>query len=303
MDCQSRTSVSRGFWIAVGLACLLAPIPAQADTLHATDDAFTTPNPAANRGNNAVVRVQRNLVGNERRGFVRFDFSALPAGTGGADVDRATLRLFSTSFANFAPGRVSLHALSIPWTEATLTRGNEESPLPAPFATGVLIGSENDVVSVDVTAVVQGWIDSPGSNNGIAIVPEEVLNVRFASKESASQSHPMELEVVTLYTDADAIAAVPPGFTGYERIPFSTTTTVNSGQILILTATCSAGKKVLGGGALELIPGSGPPTPSFRLYASFPTGTPPGWEARWVNESLGPLNVSASVEAICAQAP
>ena len=169
-------------------------LPAQAITLHVTDDTNINLNKQnQNNGTNAQVFVRNVGSGGERQAFVKFDLSPLPAGS---IVERATLRLFPNTIQN--TGDVTLHEVLADWTEGTLTAGTAPALGPL-FTTGSITGIKKDYVDIELpVGVVQGWFDTPASNFGIALLPDGTndIRVQLDSKENGATSHPMELEVV-----------------------------------------------------------------------------------------------------------
>src|SRR5208337_4205536 len=51
-------------------------------------------------------------------------------------------------------------------------------------------------ILIPVTSTVQGWLTTPSTNNGIALVAVGSFNATFDSKETTTTSHPPELDIV-----------------------------------------------------------------------------------------------------------
>jgi hypothetical protein len=175
---------------------LLWTVGGHSQTLHATDDSDVNINsPTQNNGANAAVFVRNVGSGGVRHGFARFDLSTLPAGVTGAEIAKATLRLWISDLQN--EGSIDLHVVQGPWNEATITANNDPA-LGAAFATRAIANAdESKFVTVDVTTLVRDWVDGLVANNGIAILPSAADNIRLTldSKENTGTSHPMEIEV------------------------------------------------------------------------------------------------------------
>jgi Collagen triple helix repeat (20 copies) len=129
-------------------------------------------------------------VGGGYTALLQFDLSTLPAGSTAAQVSRATLRLYCNRMDT--AGLVSVQPVGGAWGEYSVT-----------FATLPLLGSAGQVVSVsragayvavDVTALVQGWIMAPATNNGLALTAGTAV-VQFDSKENDLTGHAAVLDV------------------------------------------------------------------------------------------------------------
>src|ERR1035437_4134957 len=126
-----------------------AQSPPSADTLPYR----STPN--QNYGSYTSLFVQKGSV--TSASYVKFNLSTVPAGVG---VSKATLRLFVDQVA--APGSFDVYQLTGTWNEGTLTYNN--APARGTSATGnhpvaFTAASLNQFIVVDVTALVQGWVN------------------------------------------------------------------------------------------------------------------------------------------------
>lgn len=112
--------------------------------------------------------------GHDTRSMIEFDLSGV--GLTGAQVQSATLDLwvdatdgtgFGASPTAGTPVLIDLYALSGPWVESTVTW----STIPAAGAlySSLSIGGINQLVSFDVTALVQDWLDGVLTNNGLLL--------------------------------------------------------------------------------------------------------------------------------------
>jgi hypothetical protein len=140
--------------------------------------------------------------------FLQFDLSTLPAGTTSAQVTRATLTVFVNRM-NTA-GSVTVSPVSASWGEYSITSAT------AP-ATGGSIGTlpvsiAGQYVSVDVTAQVQAWVTTPGSNNGLAL-GSGGADVLFDSKENDETSHAARLDITLVNQGPQGVPGVA-GATG-----------------------------------------------------------------------------------------
>lgn len=152
-------------------------------------------------------------VGGGNTSLVQFSLAGvLPTGTSGAQIQHATLILFANRVG--APGTINLYTLGGPWSEATLTYAT----LPALVGPSgsVMLSQNSQYVLFDVTSLVQGWVNTPASNNGFALVGDPStpsVAVLFDTKESTTSSHPAALEI-TLTSSGPAGATGATGTSG-----------------------------------------------------------------------------------------
>ena len=189
--------------VAVALMLLSQGISAQSAL---TGDAFTdnsTKTVNSNFGNNPNLTV--SSTGNV---YVKFKLSStLPGGTPGAEVARATLKLYVGNIVS--PGRLDIYQVNSSWDEATITSANAP-PLGSLVTTTALIDTDmkNKFLVIDVTAAVRQWLGDDGlgtngvANNGLALVARPVddanptlAQITFDSKENAQTSHEPVLNI------------------------------------------------------------------------------------------------------------
>ena len=157
----------------------------------------------------------------ERRGasndqaLVQFDLSHLPAGTTAANIAKATLIVFVTKLGSAGTVNFDTVSASTPWSEFTVN-GNSGISAGSVVATSVAINTTDAYIAIDATAAVQGWVATPGSNNGFIITPNTVsgVNVSFDSKESTTTSHPAVLSITLVGSGGAAGATGATGPTG-----------------------------------------------------------------------------------------
>jgi hypothetical protein len=194
--------------------------PARAHTLHATDDVFVDMvDSSANFGSKPSLIVQNTNKKEDKHGrkhdsrdhhksrdrhddnrhssnkasYINFSLATLPNLIKATDIEKATLRIWVEKVST--PGPVDLHIVNSPWDENLLTAAS----IPDTGYVDTIYLKESDegrFISIDITAILQDWIDLPYANNGLAFFPgNEDVNVRFNSKENTKTSHPMEIEV------------------------------------------------------------------------------------------------------------
>jgi hypothetical protein len=114
---------------------LLLWVPSiQAHTLHVTQDTYNN-SAMVNDGNGGETRVHVNDQNGTEQGFAQFDLSTLPSGTTGADIEKATFRLFVRNV--MTPGDMDVHLVTSSWDEATLSFNNSPTLNATPFASDV----------------------------------------------------------------------------------------------------------------------------------------------------------------------
>jgi hypothetical protein len=127
--------------------------------------------------------------------FIQFNLSGTPLN---ATVSKASLRLYVDAVTS--AGAFDVYELDTPWTEGALNFTN--APTPGLSATGskpISISSVNgnQFVLVDITTLVQDWINGTVPNNGIALkLTSATGGFSFDSKESPLTSHEPALEII-----------------------------------------------------------------------------------------------------------
>src|SRR5271168_4051552 len=179
--------VRRTVLFGVGLAALsAAALPAFA--VEATLVADTHVNAARPTVNSGAIS---NLnVGGGYTALLQFDLSTLPAGTTAVQVSRATLRLYCNRMGT--AGLVRLQPVNGAWGEYSVTYAT--LPSLGAAAQVVQVGQAGAYVAVDVTALVQGWLTTPATNNGMALTAGTAV-VQFDSKENDLTGHAPALDV------------------------------------------------------------------------------------------------------------
>jgi hypothetical protein len=210
---------------------LLLPgrVAAQSATL--TDDAFLSSNTATQLANAngqgiaLVVAGSNATVGpvhvGTTKSFIKFQLqSSLPPLAGAANVVKATLKLFISPSCN-PNGAIDIYPVTGMWTESTLNPSAPPTLSSTAFATAMAVGRPNTFLVVDVTHLVQQWLEGSANggldNDGIALVADtSSTNVTFDSKENFITSHEPRLEIVLVDSGPQGPAGPqgPQGATG-----------------------------------------------------------------------------------------
>ena len=167
--------------MSVPVSAQQAPPSADTFTLNAT--------PKTNYGPSPLLAVT-----NGGSAFIQFNLSGVPAN---ATVSKATLRLYVDAVTG--AGTFDVYEVNAPWSEGSLNFTN--APTPGISATGskpVAISSSNlnQFVLVDITTLVQDWVNGTAANNGIALkLTSSNGGFSFDSKESPLTSHEPELDI------------------------------------------------------------------------------------------------------------
>ena len=184
-------------WLGLG-SCALATAPAWgAQATLVADAHVNSALPAVNSG--AISNLN---VGGGYTTLLQFDLSLLPAGTTPAQVSRAVLRLYANRVTT--PGLIAYAPVTGAWGEYSVTY----SSLPAVGSAAGLfsVSQAGAFLAVDVTSLVQGWIGTPATNNGIALTAGTAM-VTFDSKENDQTAHAATLDI-------ELVDAGPAGATG-----------------------------------------------------------------------------------------
>jgi hypothetical protein len=172
-------------------ALALAPIAGFAQTLAPSQDTYYVPGNGSNFGTAAAITVGSS----GSIGLVQFDLTQLPSGLTSAQIQKATLTLFLDHVNTGGSINIDTVSASTPWGELTVT-GNSGISQGIAVNTSVMTNTVDTFIALDATAAVQGWITTPGSNNGFMIQANATTSVQFDSKENTTTSHPATLTIV-----------------------------------------------------------------------------------------------------------
>jgi len=122
-----------------------------------------------------------------QNGYLQFDLSVLPPGATGSQVLKATLRLWVSRV--MTSGTIEFAIPTADWSESTLDALNAPpfslSEVPS---LDIPLSATRTYIEVDVTGLVQDWVDGTLENFGIAILPGlKTPNIYFDSKENDHQ--------------------------------------------------------------------------------------------------------------------
>jgi Tfp pilus assembly protein PilX len=192
-------------------------------TLNTVADAFFDSQSAnTNYGATTTFSYKYVAANDQMRAVLRFDTTGIAPGT---LIQSAKLRVDVTSLINATsnPKTISAYALTESWVEGTKTgsgtadgvtwsrrnattnwtnaggtyrtpaaavafqESSATSPLPGSFSTGWIY--------LDVTALVQGWVDGVTPNNGVLLISNVADELSAASKENATAANRPQLVI------------------------------------------------------------------------------------------------------------
>src|ERR1017187_5698060 len=156
-----------------------------------SDDSYIlTSSPTKNFGAMTTLEVESGGATT----FIRFDLSGIPPAVTGSMVAKATLKIYVS--AGTTAGSFNVDLVTSSWTESTITANNAPTLGSAIVsAVPVTTADKNKYVLVDVTAAAVDWLNGT-ANDGLAIVPDGAVSFALNSKETATTSHPAELDIV-----------------------------------------------------------------------------------------------------------
>lgn len=218
-------------WASVALLLLGSARVAQATEATLIADAHvSSARPSVNSGT-----ISNLYVGSGYTALMQFDLGSLPAGVTAAQVSKATLRLYCNRVDT--PGAVTLQTVGSSWGEYSITFATLPT-LGAALQTAQ-VTQTGTYITIDVTGIVQGWINSPASNNGLAL-SAAMAAVQFDSKENDLTAHPAALDI-TLVSQGAAGATGPAGAAGPAGLSGQTGATGSAGAAGATGATGPAG--------------------------------------------------------------
>ena len=129
-------------------------------------------------------------TGNGSTTLLRFDLGTLPAGTSASQISRATLTIFVNRVN--ATGSVTLSPITSAWTESAVT--DDTIPTIGAPAGSFTASTAGQFITIDVTAIVQGWVTTPATDFGFALSSTSA-NLLLDSKENDETGHAASLDI------------------------------------------------------------------------------------------------------------
>ncbi|WP_437758424.1 DNRLRE domain-containing protein [Sorangium sp. So ce1389] len=143
--------------------------------------------PSHNEGSSPYLHTGLSK-GAEKKGLVRFELDVIPFG---ATVESAT---FSAWLYSSGTNEIRVHRINASWSESAVTWSSfADSYDPAVEAT--FVGGSAGVATVDLTALVQAWVDGVHPNHGFLLEEDSTALTAYRSSEHSSLSDRPSLEV------------------------------------------------------------------------------------------------------------
>ena len=186
-----KNLINRLRFVSLLSLILMACTAAYGQLTPIADTYINTATPTVNYGATTLLDVKSA----SQTAYIQFDLSSIPAGYTGANVTKATLKLYVNAVTK--AGSFNVDYVNGTWTESTLTAGNAPA-LGSTIAASVPLttAEKNQYILIDITAALQAWLNGSEPNDGIALVANSPLTASFDSKESTSTSHSAELDIV-----------------------------------------------------------------------------------------------------------
>ena len=95
-------------------------------------------------------------------------------------------------------GVVSVQPITGTWSESAVTYASYSSSLALGSAVASFTpATSQQFIVIDITSLVQGWVTTPSSNNGLALTTS-LGDVVFDSKENDETSHAAHLDITVV---------------------------------------------------------------------------------------------------------
>ncbi|XXY47545.1 DNRLRE domain-containing protein [Sorangium sp. So ce269] len=143
--------------------------------------------PSYNEGSSAYLHTGLS-EGAEKKGLFRFELDVIPFG---ATVESATFR---TRLYSSGTNEIRVHRINASWSEPAVTWSSfADSYDPAVEAT--FAGASAGVATVDLTALVQAWVDGVHPNHGFLLEEDPTALTAYRSSEHSNLSDRPSLQV------------------------------------------------------------------------------------------------------------
>ncbi|WP_437717171.1 DNRLRE domain-containing protein [Sorangium sp. So ce448] len=126
--------------------------------------------------------------GAEKNALYRFALDSIPYG---ATVESAT---FSTTLYSSGTGEIRVHRVNGAWEESTVTWSSFADGFE-PAVEATLVGASSGVATVDLTALVQAWVDGVHPNHGLLLEEDLTALTSYRSSEHGILTDRPSLEV------------------------------------------------------------------------------------------------------------
>ena len=178
---------------------LMAPCSTSAITLTAVQDTWIDEaNPNLNNGTDTNLETKPD-ASQLKRPLIQFDLSSIPTNS---SIKCAKLRVFET--VRDDDQTIHIHRIIASWSESQATWNDRQTSAPWAIVGGDYDSTEtasftadaNGVYrDIDVTALVQFWVDNPGSNFGLLLRSTTISSTGVVQFESLENTNKPQLVV------------------------------------------------------------------------------------------------------------
>ncbi|MGB8451408.1 MAG: DNRLRE domain-containing protein [Anaerocolumna sp.] len=140
-----------------------------------------------NLSTSAVIVAGTHPVYLDSISFLKFDLSSLPA----ASVSSAILRLYVFSKSGVAPSPIAVNRVTSAFDINTVTYNTMPTYVPTGITTNITTGDVLTYVEIDVTTLINQWLNGTFPNNGIALTNSDgITDVLFGGKPVGAAFEP-----------------------------------------------------------------------------------------------------------------
>lgn len=186
--------------ILLFLFCLMV-VPAHANTIHLTtgDTYLDSQNPLTNFGSQKKIRL-KNTPTQDISGFLKFDFSSVPASFNIDNIYELNLKLWPDTITH--AGAIEVFFIFSPWNEHRLISTNKPSPIiTSGLVVPITMAHLNNHITIDLK-LASNLLVGPNPATGIMLKPLNDLDMSFMAKEihagleGARLSSAMEMKMI-----------------------------------------------------------------------------------------------------------
>jgi|tagenome__1003787_1003787.scaffolds.fasta_scaffold20762001_2 hypothetical protein len=224
--------------ILVTLSILLGAAPAGAVVITDSADTYIdSQNPTTAYGGSLAMNISQHSSGLLR--FVSVT-TALPAGTTSSQIVKANLQLWVMPDSVNNAGSISIYEITSSFSATTVTYGTRPPIASSPIATASA-SAVSRYIEIDITPLVQKWVATPSTNNGIEIIPSSSspsLDLLIGTKWNTAGSQPPILDITLSGPQGPQGLQGPQGPQGLQGPQGPQGPSVSTGPAF---ASCSAG--------------------------------------------------------------
>lgn len=150
--------------------------------------------PNTNLSINPIIVTGTSPVYLDTASYLKFDVSSIPVQA----VDSAVLRLFVFTKTGGPPSPVVVDRVTSDFDMASITYNMQPTYVPTTSSINITAANVIQYVEIDVTALVNQWLDGTYQNYGIALTDSDgITSVEFGGKPIGASSEP---QLVVTYT-------------------------------------------------------------------------------------------------------